>query len=384
MMKVNRTFKISQMLMIGLLIIATWYVNASSPFFSIPKSDSVTYYSKNLEGPFVAHILEVDLTDNNIGLMAWRSGGLITTSRQLRDASTQGNRVFGGVNADFFSFQSTLPIGNQVTNGEFVYGIHSKRSHVVTFTDGRIDFEAVSFKGSVETQSGYKMSITGVNRHRANDQAMFYNQYYNGISRNDSTGVEIVVSPANGHQWIAGNTTTVTVASVKSGYMNVSKSQYVLSIGRNHPDFNRYSRIGAGDTLSVFLGFTNSELTNVDQVVGGGGRILRDGADATSENQNLEGIAEAFLSNRHPRTLVATNRDASKAWLVVVDGRQASSLGMSFPEMANMLLELGAWDAVNLDGGGSSTMIYQDQVVNSPSDPTGERAVANVLMVVSK
>lgn len=380
----NRTFKISQMLMIGLLITATWYVNASTPLFSISKTDSVKYYSKTLDGPFVAHIMEVDLTDENIGFMAWRSGGLITSSRQISDAIAAGHEVYGGVNADFFSFQSTLPIGNQVTNGEFVYGIHSKRSHVVTFTDGDVAFEAVSFKGQIETQSGESVSITGVNRHRANDQAMFYNRYYHGVSRNDSTGVELVVSLVNGQKWVAGNTTTVVVDSMKTGYMNASRSQFVISVGRDHPDFNAYSTFHKGDTLNVFLGFTNNDLTNVDQVVGGGGRILRSGVDATGENQSLEGIGEAFLTNRHPRTLVATNQDRSKAWVVVVDGRQSSSLGMSFPEMAEMLLDLGAWDAVNLDGGGSSTMIYGNQVVNSPSDATGERAVANVFMVVGK
>lgn len=383
-MNVNRTFKISQMLMIGLLITATWYVNASSPFFSISKTDSVKYYTKNFEGPFVAHVLEVNLTDENVGFMSWRSGGLITTSRQLSDALSAGYNVYGGVNADFFSFQSTLPIGNQVTNGEFVYGIHSKRSHVITFTDGDMIFEAISFKGEIESRTGANVAITGVNRHRANDQAMFYNQYYHGISRNDSTGVEFVVSPVDDQKWIAGNTTTVVVESKKYGYLDVTKSQYVVSVGRNHPDYNTYSNFSQGDTLDVFLGFTNGDLTDVEQVVGGGGRILRNGVDATGENQSLEGIGEAFLTNRHPRTLVATNQDKSKAWVVVVDGRQTSSLGMSFPEMAGMLLEFGAWDAVNLDGGGSSTMIYNNQVVNSPSDPTGERAVANVFIVVGK
>ncbi len=383
-MNVNRSFKISQMLMIGLLITATWYVNASTPLFSIANTDSVKYYSKTFEGPFVAHILEVDLKDNNVGFMAWRSGGLVTSSRQLGDAIGAGNKVYGGVNADFFSFQSTLPIGNQVTNGEFVYGIHSKRSHVITLKDGTVHFEAVSFLGQVATSAGLDISLTGVNRHRANNQAMFYNQYYHGISRNDSSGVELVISPINGQSWVAGTTTTVVIDSTKLGYLNANKSQYIISVGSEHPDFNRYSNLGQGDTLNVFLGFTNTELTHVDQVVGGGGRILRSGSDATAENQRLEGIGEAFLTNRHPRTLVATNREGTKAWLIVVDGRQASSLGMSFSEMADMLLDLGAWDAVNLDGGGSSAMIYQNQVVNSPSDPTGERAVANVFMVIGK
>jgi exopolysaccharide biosynthesis protein len=116
-------------------------------------------------------------------------------------------------------------------------------------------------------------------------------------------------------------------------------------------------------------------------VIGGGGRILRDGQNATAENVSLEGIGEAFLTNRHPRTFVASDRDGRRVWLGTVDGRQAASVGMNFDEMADFLLDLGAWDAVNLDGGGSTTMVVGDSVVNRPSDATGERAVANILFV---
>src|SRR5690606_27054283 len=171
-----------------------------------------------LEGPFVAHIMEVDLTDRNVGFMAWRSGGLITTSRQIFDASEAGFNVYGGVNADFFSFQTTLPIGNQVTNGEFVYGIHSRRSHVLQNDVSEIIMEPVSFLGEIELSDGSLLSITGVNRHRANDQAMFYNHHYQGTSRNDSTGIELSVTLVDGNEWKAGNSVHVVVEQAVDGY----------------------------------------------------------------------------------------------------------------------------------------------------------------------
>jgi hypothetical protein len=383
-MNVNRSFKISQMLMIGLLIAAIWYANASSMFSGVLETDSVSYYSRTLDGPFVAHVLEVDMLAGDVAFKAWRSGGLITTSRQLRDAGFTGMDVHGGINADFFSFQSTLPIGNQVTDGEFVYGIHSRRSHVLVRASGEVSFESVSFSGGVTTRDGANLLVTGVNRHRAEDQAMFYNKHYHGVSRNDSTGVEMAMRLVSGDRWIAGNTVRVVVDSVKVGYMNATPGQYLISVGPRHPHYSRYSTVSTADTLTLTLGFTDSSITDVTQVIGGGGRILRDGIDATHENEEKEGIASAFLTNRHPRSVVAVNKDQSVAWLVVIDGRQASSLGMNFAEMASFLQDLGAWDAINLDGGGSTTMVYNNQVVNSPSDPTGERAVANVLMVVGQ
>ena len=197
--------------------------------------------------------------------------------------------------------------------------------------------------------------------------------------------MELAISLVSGEKWLAGNTVRVVVDQAIDGYFtSIDSDQKLLSIGKNHPDYDTYKTIASHDTLSLFLGFKNQELKNITQVVGGGGRILRDGNDATNENQEIEGIAEAFLQNRHPRSVVAVNKDASKLWLLVIDGRQASSLGMNFPEMADYLTKLGAWNAVNLDGGGSSTMIFNQQVVNSPSDPTGERSVTNVLMLVGK
>lgn len=68
--------------------------------------------------------------------------------------------------------------------------------------------------------------------------------------------------------------------------------------------------------------------------------------------------------------------------LVTVDGRQAGySVGMSLNELAAFLLELGAADAVNLDGGGSTTMFLDGKVVNKPSDKEGERSVSDAILV---
>lgn len=113
------------------------------------------------------------------------------------------------------------------------------------------------------------------------------------------------------------------------------------------------------------------------QVVGGFPLLLEDGRVVG----DLE-VSErpAFASARHPRTGVGYDVDGERLWLVVVDGRQADhSAGMSLPEFAQLFGALGVEDALNLDGGGSSTMWVRGQVVNRPSDPSGERPVANSL-----
>jgi len=68
--------------------------------------------------------------------------------------------------------------------------------------------------------------------------------------------------------------------------------------------------------------------------------------------------------------------------LFTVDGRSENSGGMTLIELANVMRELGAWQALNFDGGGSTTMVVDGKVVNRPSDKEGEREVGNALMVV--
>jgi exopolysaccharide biosynthesis protein len=81
---------------------------------------------------------------------------------------------------------------------------------------------------------------------------------------------------------------------------------------------------------------------------------------------------------------VGYSRDGSTLLLAAVDGRSAKSVGMTLVELAALMRRAGAWNALNFDGGGSTTMVIDGTLVNVPSDTTGERAVGNALMVVKK
>ena len=87
----------------------------------------------------------------------------------------------------------------------------------------------------------------------------------------------------------------------------------------------------------------------------------------------------------HPRTAIGIDRETNQLLLLVVDGRQSFSRGYTMVELANRMIDLGADEALNLDGGGSSTMVAKKEnglvgVVNYPSDG-GQRSVPNGLEV---
>ena len=136
---------------------------------------------------------------------------------------------------------------------------------------------------------------------------------------------------------------------------------------------------GEGDAAEFGHYHASEPGGDVFQAIGGFPVLLQDGEVVG----DLEvGARSAFAAARHPRTAIGLDEDGGRLWLAVVDGRGAHSVGMSLPELTALLHSLGVEDAVNLDGGGSTTMWIRGQVVNRPSDPTGERPVANGLWLV--
>ena len=107
-------------------------------------------------------------------------------------------------------------------------------------------------------------------------------------------------------------------------------------------------------------------------------------SDAVFELLSPAGTARLCRDLLHPRTIVGFSRDSATLFLLTVDGRQEKSVGMTLVEAATMMKKLGAWNAMNFDGGGSTTMVIGGEVVNTPSDATGEREVGNALVVVRK
>jgi len=123
-------------------------------------------------------------------------------------------------------------------------------------------------------------------------------------------------------------------------------------------------------------------------VVNGGPTLVENGQlDITAKRDGMvhTGDSNSFyygwVHKRNPRTIAGVDAQG-RTLLVTADGRQTTSLGLSIKEAAEVARSLGMVDAINLDGGGSTTMVSSSQVVNSPSDATGERPVGDALLVL--
>jgi hypothetical protein len=145
-----------------------------------------------------------------------------------------------------------------------------------------------------------------------------------------------------------------------------------------------------GRTLAVVPGGSGPAEGGPTAVLGPGPRLLRGGRTVVRSAAGPEGFAppqapsffRTFVAGRNPRTLAGVRADGTLL-LVTVDGRRPGwSVGMTLPEAARLMRRLGASDALNLDGSGSSTMVIRGEVVNRPSDRVGERPVSNGLFAM--
>lgn len=317
--------------------------------------------------PWTFDVVEVDLTKAETRLETVKAqdtfGGYEKTSSMSQRKSYEGHQVVAAVNGDFYGGGN--PTNAQVIKGEII--TRPINRDVFGYTkDKKVFINPTTYTGKLRFGND-EFDITGINQARNTDALVYYNQYFGSSTGTNQFGTELILKGID--EWVVnGEVRAVVVEKISTGDAELTDSTFVLS-GHGTAAAN-LDGFQAGDTVSIehqlLPGFDN-----IKEVVGGRGKFLNNGNN------------EGDWPERHPRTAVGFNADSTKLYLMTVDGRQASSAGMTLTEMGEFMKRFGVENALNLDGGGSTTMVVHNNVVNSPSDGIGERAVANALMVVS-
>ncbi|MGZ8795454.1 MAG: phosphodiester glycosidase family protein [Gaiellaceae bacterium] len=246
--------------------------------------------------------------------------------------------------------------------------------------DGRPLLEQFVFDGKIFWPRGRMTPVGGVNAVRARTEFVLFNEFVGQTTPADSLGrgvVELVLAPAGNRQ----DTLLAVVRGRRTsgGGTAIPRDGMVLSTYRRQGLFDSVG-VQQGDTLKVWLGFLPFR-PRLRSLVGGIPRIVLDGKNIAGLPEYLEGAGSEFSSRRHPRTGVGQTADG-RILLVAVDGRQPGySTGLTNFELALTMMRLGCVTASALDAGGSTTMAFDGKLLNRPSDPGGERPVAEALTV---
>jgi hypothetical protein len=218
------------------------------------------------------------------------------------------------------------------------------------------------------------LAIDGINTTRLRGQLMLFTPSYHADTDTAKGGLEWAVDQKRGR---------VISGPLRLGKTPIPRQGFALSYGgETAPDALRLLTRGTRVRLDVAYMPVEGEPKSwqmAQDIVGGAGLLIHDGRDV--DDWSIEQFNQGFAENRHPRTMIGTTADGT-VWLVTVDGRQPElSVGLSLVELRALARRLGLVNALNLDGGGSTTMWVQGAVMNKPSDLTGPRKVSDALLV---
>ena len=284
------------------------------------------------------------------------------------------------INAGFF-LPNGDPAGLLKLNGRLVSDTTRPRGAVgITQAAGKIRllFDRVTATISLVIRRSFGretiVPIDGVDTTRARGKLMLFTPAYHPDTDSAKGGLEWTAS---------GRPTRIARGPLDGGKTPIPADGFVLSFGGQIPPPSlRGIRPGARvDLLPHFVpgGGDVRAWAEATDIIGGAGLLARGGSYLS--DWSPEQFTPGFAEMRHPRTMIGV-ADGGAIWLVAIDGRQPKlSAGMSLPELQSLARRLRLLDALNLDGGGSTTMWVTGTIVNSPSDAAGPRKVSDALLV---
>jgi len=334
------------------------------------------------EGPLTYHAVTIDLTTAGLRPMIVK-GRDLATGRERVDEMAARLRSRGwvpvvGINADFWGAQA-LPVGWHVEDGTLWSGPGGTRS-VLAFDDEDRPLIA-SGEGAVELLSptGGSLVVDDVNGRKPG-------QYPSLRTTPSGTrtplllddGIREAILELEAPKIIPNTAVPVTMLGWGHGESDLLPTQAVLLLEANK--IPSWLQPGAGLTLSIRFDKIQGSFS---KVTGGGPRILEHSVFVGLEAGERESVGQEFVRALHPRSAIGISADRTKLVLLTVDGRQPGrSIGADLELLADLMAQLGCADALNMDGGGSSTLWVRDGVANFPSDPAGPRPVTNALFFV--
>jgi hypothetical protein len=334
-------------------------------------------------GPIAVYLLRLD--PSRARLDSVLSNDEVVGAEPVQSIAER-HHAMAAVNGGFYNEKNGEPVGLLKVAGElvsdtpFTKGVVAIRSPVRGRTE--LEFDQVSARLSMSFRSAgrsWTVPVDGVDTTRGRGKLMLYTPAYHADTD----------TAANGTEWILdGRPLKVVAIRRDQGHTPIPKNGRVLSFGGLElPEALAALTPGVDVKFAIdwhtVNGLAASSLEAADHVVNGNGLLRVKGHVLSDWRVERFGAAD-FVTGRQPRTLIGLDRKGF-IWLATIDGRQLDhSIGMNFADLERLCDRLQLTDALNLDGGGSTTMVIRGRIVNQPSDPLGPRPVSDALLVFAR
>jgi exopolysaccharide biosynthesis protein len=335
--------------------------------------DGVT--SDGAAGPLFINVLRVDLRRARLKIVRALDQGL---GLETVSSLAARHRAVAAINGGYFRTTGTYrgeSTGFLLIDGKLISEPYNGRADFGLINEGPatdVIFGHLKYLGEISAGPA-KHLVQGLNRPVSLNEMIVFTPEFHRTTLTNPDGVEVVV-----------RRNRVVAVKDLTGSTKIPPDGFVISAVGTARDWTKRN-VRKGERLRFSWSMNSAEAGRDSQwrrahsILGAGPQLIKSGKVAITHLE--EKMAPSFASDRHPRTAVGRTRDG-KLILVAVDGRQPQiSIGMSLYTLADLLLNLGAVEAINLDGGGSTTMVVKQEVVNKPSDQTGERPVSDAILV---
>lgn len=316
-----------------------------------------------------AQSLSVDLTGGNG--VEYLSPGKVASVQTVADQVKQQPRAVAAINGDFFDINDTnAPEGVGISDGSLVKSPNADHTNAIGIgPSGAGRILSIYFDGTVTLPDGSRPLDQYNGTRIATGGIGEYTSAWGDVSR--ARPVQDATDTAE----VTIHNGVVAAAATAPSADPIAAGDYVL-VGRE-AGADALRALSPGDKVSVTYRPKTSDGSAVRTAIGGNQLLVVDGAVQTPDDDGLAA-----------RSAIGFNRDGTKMYALTVDGKQTDSVGITVPEMAQMMLEMGAYNAINIDGGGSSTLLAREPgtddlaLENSPSDGS-QRPVANGLAITA-
>lgn len=304
--------------------------------------------------PEMVYTLELDMNKEHFRIENGFSFGVLYGFEKVSEMAER-EQPLAAINGMFYN-DFGLPTGILIHNSEPVRMFSIGTPSLIISEDNEVRLEEISISGGVSSES-IKIILNGVNDQVPNGTWVLFNRVYGSTTRVRRMSTNYLITDYKVTEIIKGDTP-----------VKLNTSDYVLTYAGDDGTFS------INDVVNIefdygFDGFT------IEEGFQTGGWLVRDGKNVAKDY----GAFIGYTTASQPRTLVGIREDGYLIF-VVVDGRSEKSRGVSGKEAAEMMLSKECVSAAYLDGGASSTMVVEGELVNRPSGGE-ERAVAHSILI---
>jgi exopolysaccharide biosynthesis protein len=330
-----------------------------------PGLTHVSYERLDAAGWQQIDILKAQLSDKTVKLKYLSPETVAGNGTTVTDLVDRNGAV-AGVNLDRFDINNSYAAsGWCVSDGKILKsGNDDAHASIGVDSSGLGTLVDLVLQGTATLPDSSTLSVDGINVNDVRgDGVVLYNSHWGSYTRDrlfssDAAGGVEVWLDANGVITKGPQPTAGDEGAIPDGAQ-------ILVAFTNRPGGAALAKLTVGDKVSVSYGIKDS--VDVAEAGGAWHDLIRDGVAVPVPN-------EEYYTGVNPRTMIGFGKDRSLAYFVVVDGRQGNAKGMAFDQEQELMKDLGAWDAINADGGGSTQMNTRragdtaTTVENSPSD----------------